>query len=249
MLTQSEKHALPLLKLSVPLILTGLMQAGVFFFQTMFLAQLGSAVLAAGALVSWLSATFGVILYGTLGSINILVSHKYGAQEFDGIAPIVRDGFWLSVFLAIPAFIFFWNCSTLFPYLGQSAETAELARHYLQAQAWGLLPNFVMIALLEVIIGLGHAKVILKFSILTVGLNIFFSIALIFGTFGFPNLGIAGAGFAVTISNWLTLIILIAYLLMNKNYHLYFKASLNRKKIILLGTNQSRNTHGVDVLY
>lgn len=222
MSVKSEQHALLLLRLAVPLILTGLVQAGVFFFQTMFLAQLGSVVLAAGALVSWLSATFGVILFGILGAINILVSHKYGAQDFKGISSVVRDGFWLSIILSVPVFIFFWNCSGLFPYLGQSAETALLAKHYLQAQAFGILPNFITIAFLEVIIGLGHAKIILKFSILTVSSCIFFSFALIFGRFGLPAFGIAGAGYAVTIANWITLFALVVYLLINHTYHPYF---------------------------
>lgn len=222
MTRNEEKHILPLLKLALPLIITGLVQAGVFFFQTMFLAQKDPIVLAAGALVSWLSATFGVILFGTLGAISILVSHKYGAKDFDGIASVVRDGLWLSFLLAIPTFIFFWNCSSLFLYLGQSAQISELAKIYLHALAWGLLPNFVTIALLEVIIGLGHTKVILKFSILTVCLSIFFSYALIFGRFGLPDLGIAGAGYGVTIGNWITLLVLVIYLRLYKQYHLYF---------------------------
>ncbi|HFL2716115.1 TPA: MATE family efflux transporter, partial [Legionella pneumophila] len=83
---------------------------------------------------------------------------------------------------------------------------------------------------LEVIIGLGHTKVILKFSILTVSLSIFFSYALIFGRFGLPDLGITGAGYAVTISNWITLFVLIIYLWSYKHYHLYFSRLLTSDK-------------------
>ena len=156
----------------MPLALTGLLQSSAFFFDTLFLARLSPDALAAGALVSWLFATFVVILFGVLSSINILVSHNYGAKNEENISEnislVVRDDCWLALLFAIPAFILFWNLSSLFLLLGQSPAIVQLAKSYLRALAWGVLPNFVMIALLEVIIGLGHARLVLLFSLSSV---------------------------------------------------------------------------------
>lgn len=44
----------PLLKLAIPLAITGLLQSATYFFETLFLAHLNPDALAAGALVSWL---------------------------------------------------------------------------------------------------------------------------------------------------------------------------------------------------
>src|SRR5262249_54848450 len=96
--------------------------------------------------------------------------------------------------------------------------------------AWGLLPNFIMIAILESIIGLGHAKVIMVFTVLSVCLNVFFSFVFIFGKFGFPVLGIAGAGWGMTISYWITGIVLASYALLSKKYKKYFFHILNARK-------------------
>lgn len=213
----------PLLKLAIPLALTGLLQSTVFFFETLFLAHLGSEVLAAGALVAWLFATFAVILFGILSSINILVAHQYGANNKLGISLIVRDGLWLALLLTAPAFLLFWNMSPLFLLVGQSPAVVALAEPYLHALAWGLLPNFMMIALLEIIIGFGHARLILLFSIFSVSLTIFFSFTLIFGKFGLPALGIAGAGWGVTVSSWIAVIFIGSYILIDKNYRPYFR--------------------------
>ena len=87
----------PLLKLAIPLALTGIVGASTGFFETLFLAKLGQDILAAGALVGWLYATFAVILYGTLNSINILISHKHGANDQAGISLVARDGLLLSL--------------------------------------------------------------------------------------------------------------------------------------------------------
>lgn len=217
-----KNNIYPLIKLIIPLALTGLVQSAVWFFETIFLAHLGPETLAAGSLVSWAFGTVIVVLFGTLSSINILVAHKYGARDEQGILLVVRDGFWLAILLAIPTFLLFWNMSSLFSLVGQSPAIVLLAKTYLHAMAWGILPNVIMIALLEVIMGLGRARLILVFSILSVLLTIFFSFSLIFGKFGLPILGIAGAGWGLTISNWITVLFIGGYALTNRNYKRYF---------------------------
>ncbi len=225
-----KKNFYPLLLLAIPLTLTGLLQSSTYFFETMFLAHLGSEVLAAGALVSWLFGTFIVILIGILSSINILVAHKYGEQDKKGISLVVRDGVWLAFVLAIPSFILFWNLSPIFILFGQNPAVVQLAQAYLHALAWGLLPNFLMFALLEFIVGLGHARVLLVFSILSVSLTVFLSFALIFGQFGFPALGIAGAGWGTSISYWVSFFFLTLYVVLNKQYRAYLHYLLTPTK-------------------
>ncbi|WP_298625075.1 MATE family efflux transporter [uncultured Legionella sp.] len=217
-----KENFYPLLTLVIPLALTGLLQSSSWFFETMFLAHLGPDILAAGSLVSWLFGTVVVILYGTLSSINILVAHKHGARDEQEILLVVRDGCWLAIVLAIPIFILFWNMAPLFRFLGQSTTIVQLANTYLHAIAWGVLPNVIMIALIEVMMGLGRARLILMFNMLSVSLTIFFSYLLIFGKFGFPAMGIAGAGWGLTISYWISTLFLIIYVLNNKSYKPYF---------------------------
>jgi MATE family multidrug resistance protein len=217
----------PLLTLAIPLALTGLAQSSVFFFETLFLAHVSQEVLAAGALVSWFFSTIAVILYGILRSINILIAHKVGANDHNGISLIARDGLLLAILLAVPAFILFWNMAPIFLLFGQSAAVVLLAKSYLHALVWGLPANLIMIACLEVIIGLGHARVILAFSILTVSLSILGSYILIFGKFGLPALGIAGAGWGMTISYWITVTAVVIYIISKKTYRIRIIASGN----------------------
>lgn len=211
----------PLLLLAIPLAVTGLLQSSTYFFETMFLAHLSHEVLAAGAIVGWLFGTFVVILIGILSSINILVAHKHGAKDTEGISLVVRDGVWLAVLLSIPSFILFWYLSPIFLVLGQSATVVALSEQYLHALAWGVLPYMIMFALLEFIVGLGNARVLLVFNLISMALTIFFSYALIFGKFNFPALGIAGAGWGSTISYCISVILLVIYVVINKNYRSY----------------------------
>lgn len=224
-----KQHFNPLLVLVIPLALTGLLQSSTYFFETMFLAHLSQEALAAGALVSWLFGTFIVIVIGILSSINILVAHKHGAQDQLGISLIVRDGLLLALALIIPSFILFWNLSPIFLFLGQNPQIVKLAETYLHALSWSLFPTLLSFALLEFIVGLGAARILLMFSIINMMLTVWFSYLLIFGKYGFPALGIAGAGWGVTISSWILVCAVILFVLLNKKYRAYLHFSNPRK--------------------
>ncbi len=70
-----------LLMLSIPLIMSGIIDTSVGFFSNIFLAHLGAISLAAGALVNWVFTTLMVIIWGTLSVITILVARYYGAKK------------------------------------------------------------------------------------------------------------------------------------------------------------------------
>lgn len=217
-----QSNFYPLLKLAIPMSMTSLLGSAIFFCHTLFLAKLGSDILAAGALASYLTGTIMVITYGILSSINVLVAHQHGANNKQGISLIVRDGIWLAILLVIPTFILLWNISPIFLLLGQNQSVVLLATSYLHAWAWGLLPQFIMAAIIELMIGLGQMRIILVVTVLGVALSIFFSVALIFGQWGFPALGIAGAGLGLSITNWILVVGMVLFLFLRKDFSCYF---------------------------
>ncbi len=220
----------PLSKLAIPLALTGIVQSSLGFFENIFLARLGESVLAAGALVTGLFFTLIVILFGTFSAVNILISHKHGANDQAGIALVLRDGLLLAVFLTLPTFLLFWKASAVFSLFGQGPELVALANLYLHALAWGLFPKFILIVLCELLLGLGHARVIMIVTLLSIPVYIFLSFVLIFGKFGLPALGIAGAGWGMTFGDWIITTILCILLFSSKTYRPYIDSAFTLKK-------------------
>ncbi len=223
--SQSEKSNLALLlKLVYPLAGAGLIQSSAYFSVTLFLAHLGKNALAAGALGSWLFATLTVIGLGTLTAIKILVSHQYGAKNYHGIAESIYSGLWLAVIFSLPLFFLCRNTAPFLLLLGQPFVVVNQAQIYLNALSWGILPSFLMAALLELLVGLGQVHLILFFSLLSVTLTIFFSYILVFGKLGFVAFEIYGAGWGLTLSYITSTVVLVVYLKSQKNFRMYFQS-------------------------
>lgn len=220
----------PLLKIALPLILTGALQSSLGFFENLFLAHLGQQVLAASALVSWLFFTMISIIFGIFSSVNVLISHQYGAKDHASISIVLRDAVILAIILVPLTFALFWKASDIYLLFGQKPELAELAKLYLHALAWGLFPKFILITACELLIGLGHSRTIMIVTMLSIPFYILFSYVLIFGKFGFPMLGIAGAGWGMTIADWIITSIICIFLFYSKAYGQYVRSIFTLKK-------------------
>jgi MATE family multidrug resistance protein len=223
-----------LLVLALPLIGSGFAETAVSFFSTFFLAHLNTEALAAGALVSWLFFTMMVIMWGTLTAISTLVAKQYGAKNSHGCAQVLHDGLLLVAILTVPTMLILWNAAPFLLVVGQKSSTVALATPYLHALACGVGPDFFSLVLMQFIIGLGHSRVNLVFSLVWVPVSIISNYLLIFGKWGLPALGIAGIGWGITFSFWLTTTGLVVYLLLNKRYSLYLRELKSIKQIIYI---------------
>lgn len=221
--------------LAVPLILTGLVEASIAFFSTIFLARLGHQELAAGAEVAWIFNTLMVILWGTLTSVSLLVAYKYGERDDQGVTFILRDGLILALIFFIPAMLILWNVSSFLEYIGQPENIILLANKYMHALVWGVLPDFISLVLMQFLIGLGRTRTNMIFTMLWVPVNVTSNYVFMYGKLGIPALGIAGIGWGTTFAFWLRCLGLIIYLIINKEYRPYFKDLLSFKKPFFIG--------------
>ncbi len=211
------------LKLAVPLILTGLIEASVVFFSNIFLAHLGPLELAAGALVSWLFATLMCIMWGGLSSASVFVALKLGEKDNQGIAFVLRDALFIALMFMVPAALLLWYAPPILLFFGQDPLSVSLATKYLHALVWAVPPDFTTLVLFQFLIGLGQTRTVLVFTLLWVPLNIFCNYAFVFGRFHFPNLDIAGIGWGTSLAYWITLIGMVIYLFARPYYRNFLK--------------------------
>ena len=82
------------------------------------------------------------------------------------------------------------------------SDVQETAFDYLVGLSYGILPLFIFNVLRSFIYALGKTRVVMYILLLSLPINFFLNYVLIFGRWGFPELGGAGAGYATSITEW-----------------------------------------------
>lgn len=216
-----KPHFRATLSLGLPLIGSHLMQMVPNLTDTVMLGWYGVDELAASVLAH--SLFFIILIVGSGFAIAVMpmVASAAAVNNTTSVRRSVRMGLWISVIysiLFIPILLFSEN---LFLILGQDENLAKSAQIYLRIAGWSIIPGLFIMALKSFFSALEQPKVVLV-SLVVGGLaNIFLNYALIFGNFGCPELGLAGAAIATLITTILSMVILIYYCLFKSEYSSY----------------------------
>lgn len=209
------------LALAWPLIIAQV--AGILLFTTdvVMMGWLGPTYLAAGTLGTSL---LHPVFLGGLGIIVAtapMISQAIGAREGRSVRRTVRQGFWASILLAAIIMPVMWNAEQIFLLLGQNPEVAALAQDYLYFAAGMALPGLLIMAIRSLLQAKGSTTIILVITVAGIFVNALGNYALMFGNFGFPRLGLAGAGISTTIVNWVMFALSLTYVLTHRRYRRY----------------------------
>jgi MATE family multidrug resistance protein len=207
--------------LAIPLAAAQLAQSATTFVDTVMMGLLGSQALAAGGLGA---ATFGLlqmIATGIVSAVSPLTAEAYGARKLDRIGKVLCQGLWLALLLAIPLTMLIWNGGYLLHLLGQKPETVALTETYLQAIAWGYFPCLGFAVLHSFVSALSQPRPVMIIVIGGTLVNMVGNYLLMFGQLGLPKLGLAGIGWASTLSFWSMFMALLIYILCQSQLQRY----------------------------
>lgn len=197
-----------LLFILIPILITQLAMYSMTFLDTLMTGRYSSEDLAGVAIGSslWIPVFTG--LSGILLAVTPIVSHLTGAKKQKDVAFSVIQGVYLSIIMAV--IVFAGGSVVLTPILTRmslEARVHETAFDYLTALSSGLFPLFVYNVLRSFIDALGKTRVTMIITLISLPINAIFNYLFIYGKFGFPELGGAGAGYASAITYWLITII------------------------------------------
>jgi multidrug resistance protein, MATE family len=190
------------LALSWPIILTNLAQTGLGATDVLMLAWISPEVLAAGALGTNLYYVCFIGGLGLISAISAMIAVERGRNRHSvrEVRRSFRQGLWSAVALVIPIWFLLWHAEAILLLLGQEPALASAANEYMRAKQWGLLPMYFFVALRFFLGGMERPFLALVVSLAGVAFNAFANYLLIFGNFGFPELGLVGAGFASSLT-------------------------------------------------
>ncbi|MEL0184258.1 MAG: MATE family efflux transporter [Bacteroidota bacterium] len=218
------------LQLSFPVMLGMLGHTFVAFADNVMVGQLGTAELAAVSLGNsfiFIAMSLGI---GFTTAITPLVAEADSSNNISSGKKAFKHGLLLSSILSVILFLIILLSKPLLNIMDQPEEVVELAIPYLDIVALSLIPLIVFQALKQFSDGLSNTKYPMYATILANVINIILNYLLIFGSFGFPKLGIVGAAIGTLISR----IIMVYFLWMIFKSRSKFKAyitNLNFRKI------------------
>lgn len=209
------------LLLSVPLAAAQLSQAATAFVDTVMMGLLGSQTLAAGGLGAVIFSTLLLVCTGVVSAVGPLVAEAYGTGNIKAIERIARQGLWLSLVLSLPCMLLIWNGDVLLITLGQEPDNAVLAGAYLRSVMWGFFPAIAFASLKNFVSALSRPRSVMVIMLCGLVFNAIANYVLMFGKLGLPALGLAGIGWASSISLWGMLIALVSFILSQRFFAPY----------------------------
>jgi len=189
---------------------------------TIFLGRVGEVELGAIGLVGVFYLMIASIGYSFSKAGQIMIARRMGAQELDKIAPIYYSMLSFALSLALLLFLFMQFGGDYFFALfvnNQEIYTACIA--YLDYRSAGIFFSYAGVIIVALYTGVARTQVIIYNAIVLGLTNMFLNYGLIFGKWGFPEMGIAGAGLASTIAEGLAFIIFVVYILWDKKNRAY----------------------------
>ncbi len=211
--------------IALPIMLGNLAQTIINFTDTAFLGHLGVIALGASMLAGLFYFVFTTIATGFAIGIQIIIARRFGEGNYGRIGIIFEHGSLFVLILGSILFsILYFFSDQLLYLLIDSQNIYDASIEYIKYRRFGIMFvcfNFLYRALY---IGISNTKVITYSTIIMAIVNIFLDYCLIFGNFGFPEMGIGGAAlasFCAEVSAFVFFTIYSYITLTKKNYGMF----------------------------
>ena len=228
--------------LAAPVILGMLGHVLVGFVDNIMVGRLGSAELAAVSLGNSFFFVAMALGIGFSTAITPLVAESDSEQNFIKGKSTFKHGLILCSVMSLLLFVFILLAKPLLYLMDQPNEVVVLALPYLDIIAISLVPLIIFQAFKQFSDGLSLTRYPMYATVIANLINIFINYILIFGKWGFPKMGVVGAGVGTLISRLVMLFLLWFFLKQLKKTKVYLEKiqflvldSIMLKKIIDLG--------------
>lgn len=201
----------------LPVIIQNTVTNVVNLLDNIMVGAVGTLQMSAVAIVNQLLFVFNVCIFGGLSGAGIFAAQYAGAKDHKGLAHCFAAKTYICLVMLVAALTLF----LCFPeqliglYLSAdtspavAAETMGYAKNYLYIMLVGLLPFTVAQVYGSTLREVGETKLPMLSSVAAIFVNLVFNYLFIFGKFGFPKWGVAGAAVATVLSRFVEVAILL----------------------------------------
>ena len=223
------------LKIFFPILVYQFANYSASFVDTTMTGQYNTIDLAGVSMATSLWNPFFTFLTGIVSALVPIVGHHLGRGKKNEVASDFYQFLYLSLGLSIFLFILVFIAAPLvLSNMGLEPKVADISICYLWFLSIGIIPLLLFSVIRSLLDALGLTKLSMYLMLLLLPLNSGFNYLLIYGVYGLPEFGGAGAGLGTSLAYWTLLLISIFVLLKQeklKELHLENLLPLDRNKI------------------
>lgn len=213
---KDKKFLKAMIAIALPITLQNLVASSVNMLDTLMITSLGEESLAAVGLANQVFFFYSVTIFGIATGSSIFLSQFWGKRDTKNIARILG----ISLFLVSILGILFTLAALIVPesimkIFSTDAEVISLGIDYLRIVSISYIITGVSFMYAVASRSIGQAKMPMIVSVVSFLTNLVFNYLLIFGKFGFPQLGVKGAAWGTLIARTVE-IVLILYLVYSR---------------------------------
>lgn len=201
-----------ILTIGAPVMLQNLIQALVNMLDVFMIGQLGEAeITAVGMGAGWISLLF-FLFNGICAAGGVFIVQYWGKQDLKSIHSYMGLMFVLNTFCAVLFTVFTWYCPELIMSLySKDPDVIALGCTYLKIISVNCLLNALIRVAVVALSSTEQTVVPMVSTILSLGVNLVLNYVFIFGHFGIPAMGVAGAAVATVIALLIQTVYLFSY--------------------------------------
>lgn len=199
-----------MIAIALPITLQNLVASSVNMLDTLMITSLGEESLAAVGLANQVFFFYAVTIFGVATGSSIFLAQFWGKQDTKNIARI------LGITLAITSVLgtLFTLAALFIPefimkIFSSDDEVIRLGVDYLRIVSLSYIITGISFAYAVALRSIGQAKLPMVLSIISFLTNLIFNYLLIFGKFGFPQLGVKGAAYGTLIARALEIVLIL----------------------------------------
>lgn len=206
------------LALAVPMMIQNGITNMVSLVDNVMVGKLGIEMATAVSIVGQLIFVFNLAIFGGVSGPGIYGAQYFGKGDIEGFRSTFRMKIWIcTVCLGAALLIFTYGDETLIGlYLHGESEsvdpalTMSIAKEYLRVMLWGLFPFVITQIYAGSLRETGNSIMPMAAGVISVVIDIVLNFLLIFGKYGFPEMGVRGAAIATVLSRVVEMLIVVA---------------------------------------
>lgn len=227
-----------LLRVSMPLMVSGFIQSIVLLTDSAFLSRYSTIAFDAVGNAGLLFITCFMILVGFGDGTQIILARRIGEKKVGQLPHVFTTALVIQFIIAAALFtVLFFVAPNWLLSISQQQDIARLQGDFLSVRSYAFFPGCIFLIIQSYFLAKGKTWPVLFSAILTALSNVVLDYSLIFGNFGLPEMGVKGASLASTCSDLIGMLSMGILFILDREFRLFkiqffsFKSAKNILKI------------------